>query len=266
MNTSLDKLLCIIVCVFIAIGCDSSQPQEESLPVKSKPFVFNPSVNLIAIDPGRYVRVTDLQQGISISQRFWIGSHEITQGEYESLMGQNPSFFKGEKLPVEKVSFDQAVAFCKALTIKDISENRIRQNMMYRLPSEAEWEFACLGGVTSPFSFGEVVQSDDYAWSAENAGDKTQLVGMKKPNAWGLYDMHGNVWEWVLDWFAPHPKDLQLTDPIGPTTGKHKVFKGGGWYHEVKFSKANSRFMMAPDMGINFVGFRVVLSEKKDSM
>ena len=92
MNTSLDKLLCIIVCVFIAIGCDSSQPQEESLPVKSKPFVFNPSVNLIAIDPGRYVRVTDLQQGISISQRFWIGSHEITQGEYESLMGQNPSY------------------------------------------------------------------------------------------------------------------------------------------------------------------------------
>ena len=76
--------------------------------------------------------------------------------------------------------------------------------------------------------------------------------------------MHGNVWEWVLDWFAPHPKDSQLIDPLGPASGEHRVFKGGGWYQEAKFSRANSRFMMAPDMGINFVGFRVVLSESKN--
>ena len=262
MNTLLDKLLAIaIACCLISMGCDSSQLAEKPIPKKPKPFVFNPSVNLVAIDPGRFIRVTDTQQNITISQKFWIGTHEITQSKFEAVMGSNPSFFKGENLPVEKVSFDQAVEFCKALTIKDLGEGRIRQNMIYRLPSEAEWEFACLGGANSPFSFGEVSQANDYAWSAENAADKTQSVGQKQPNAWGLYDMHGNVWEWVLDWFAPHPKDHQLIDPVGPPSGEHRVFKGGGWYHEAKFSRANSRFMMAPDMGINFVGFRVVLSE-----
>jgi len=264
MNTLLNKLLGVtIICFLILMGCDSSQVVEDSIPKIPKPFVFNPSVNLIAIDPGSFVRVTDQQQNITISQKFWIGTHEITQSKFESLMGNNPSFFKGENLPVDKVTFDQAVSFCKALTLNDLREGRIRENMIYRLPSEAEWEFACLGGSNSPFSFGEVSQANDFAWSAENSDDKTQIVGKKQPNAWGLYDMHGNVWEWVLDWFAPHPKDPQLIDPIGPPNGEHRVFKGGGWYHEAKFSRANSRFMMAPDMGINFVGFRVVLSEKQ---
>ena len=264
MNILHNNLIVIaIVCFFLTMGCDS-QLDEKSIPQKPVPFVFNPSVNLVAIDPGRFVRVTDMRQNITISKKFWIGTHEITQGEFQSLMGNNPSFFKGEELPVEKVSFDQAVQFCKALTTNDIKEGRISKNMIYRLPTEAEWEFSCLSGVNSPFSFGEVSQAGDFAWSAENSGDKTQFVGKKQANAWGLYDMHGNVWEWVLDWFAPHPKDSQLIDPLGPASGEHRVFKGGGWYQEAKFSRANSRFMMAPDMGINFVGFRVVLSESKN--
>jgi len=256
-----NKLLLLKVCGILLMGCDSSSTPELPVPVPPKPFVFNPSIQLVAVDPGRYVRVTDGQQSITLTKRFWIGTHEITQKEYESLMGDNPSFFKGESLPVEKVKFEQAVAFCNALTIRDRKEGRIRQDMIYRLPTEAEWEFACLGGATTPFSFGQESSAAEFVWSAENCVDKTQPVGKKKPNAWGLYDMHGNVWEWVVDWFAPHPKDTQLTDPEGPPTGEHKVFKGGGWSHEAKFSRATSRFMMAPDMGINFVGFRLVLSE-----
>lgn len=265
MNMLSLKLLALMSSMVLLAGCDSGSTPEIPAPVEPKPFVFNPSIRLAAVDPGRYVRKTDVQQVITLTKRFWIGTHEISQKEYESVMGSNPSFFKGESLPVEKVKFDQAVAFCKALTLRDRWEGRIRQDMIYRLPTEAEWEFACLGGATTPFSFGEESQTAEFVWAAENSGDKTQPVGQKKPNAWGLYDMHGNVWEWVVDWFAPHSKDTQLTDPEGPITGEHKVFKGGGWSHEAKFARATSRFMMAPDMGINFVGFRVVLSELSKS-
>ena len=261
MNTLSHKLTILLGCALFLVGCGAPSEPEAPVEVKSKPFVFNPSIRMVAVDPGRYIRVTDIQQTITLTKRFWIGTHEVSQKAYESLMGDNPSFFKGESLPVEKVTFEQAVAFCKALTIRDRKEGRIRQDMIYRLPTEAEWEFACLGGATTPFSFGQESPAAEFVWSAENGGDKTQPIGKKKPNAWGLYDMHGNVWEWVVDWFAPHAKDTQLTDPEGPPTGEHKVFKGGGWSHEAKFSRATSRFMMAPNMGINFVGFRVVLSE-----
>ena len=261
MITLFLKLTVLLGCALFLAGCGGQAEPEAHSAVESKPFIFNPSIRMVAVDPGRYVRVTDIQQTITLTKRFWIGSYEISQTEFESVMGSNPSFFKGETLPVEKMKFYQAVEFCRALTLRDRKDGRIRQDMLYRLPTEAEWEFSCLGGVNTPFSFGGLDKSGEFAWSAENGADKTQPVGGKKPNAWGLYDMHGNVWEWVVDWFAPHPKAVQLTDPAGPSGGKHKVFKGGGWSHEAKFARVTSRIMMAPDMGINFVGFRVVLSE-----
>ena len=251
----------LIVSVLVVAGCDAVQ-DPPSAPVAHKPVVFNPSISMSEFKPGQFTRVTGARQRVSITRGFWMGTHEITQREFESVMGSNPSFFKGETLPVDKVSFKQAVAFCKALTTGDRKEGRIATNMIYRLPTEAEWEYACLAGATTAFSFGDSeADADAHAWSAENADDKTNLVGQKKPNANGMYDMHGNVWEWVMDWFAPHPKAEQLVDPSGPPEGEHRVFKGGGWYHEAKFARSTSRFMMEPGMSINFVGFRVALVE-----
>jgi len=251
----------LVVSVFFMAGCDGGQAPPQA-PVATKPAVFDPSMRLSEFKPGQFIRVTDTRQLISLTRGFWMGTHEVTQLEFESVMGSNPSFFKGETLPVEKVSFEQAVAFCKALTKADRNEGRIATNMIYRLPTEAEWEYACLAGAKTAFSFGDSeAEADAYAWSAENANDKTNPVGQKKPNANGMYDMHGNVWEWVVDWFAPHPKAEQLVDPTGPPEGKHRVFKGGGWYHEGKFARSSSRFMMEPGMSINFVGFRLVLAE-----
>ncbi len=251
---TLIELLVLALCATLWPGCDSGEPP--------KPVVFNPSIPMRVIQPGHYTRVTDIRQQVTLTGGFWIGTHEVTQGEYESVTGSNPSFFRGEMLPVEKVSLLQAEAFCTALTLRDRGAGRIPTDMLYRLPTEAEWEYACLAGATTAFSFGDAAEeADAHAWSAENADDKTNLVGQKKPNAWGLHDMHGNVWEWVSDWFAPHPKDLELANPSGPPAGRHRVFKGGGWYHEAKFARNTSRFMMEPDMAINFVGFRVVLAK-----
>ena len=251
----------LVVSVFFMAGCDGGQAPPPA-PVAPKPTVFDPSMSMRAFKPGQFTRVTDVSQVVTLTRGFWMGTHEVTQREFESVMGSNPSFFKGENLPVDKVSFEQAVAFCKALTTGDRKAGRIAANMIYRLPTEAEWEYACLAGATTAFSFGDSeAESDAHAWSAENADDKTNPVGQKKPNGKGLYDMHGNVWEWVVDWFAAHPKAEQLVDPTGPTEGKHRVFKGGGWYHEAKYARSTSRFMMEPGMSINFVGFRVALVE-----
>ena len=248
----------LILCAALGPGCDSG--------ATPKPVVFDPSIPVREIAPGQYTRVTGARQQITLTRGFWIGIHEVTQQQYESVMGSNPSFYQGESLPAEKVSFQQAVVFCSTLTRNDREAGRIPVDMIYRLPTEAEWEYSCLAGATTAFSFADSEEeADAHAWTAENADDKTNPVGKKQPNAWGLHDMHGNVWEWVSDWFAAHPKDAVLSDPIGPPAGKHRVFKGGGWYHEAKFARSTSRFMMESGMSINYVGFRVVLAKFENS-
>ena len=191
-----------------------------------------------------------------------MGSHEVTQREFESAMGSNPSFFKGEMLPVDKVSFLQAAAFCKAITIRDRKAGRITGNMIYRLPTEAEWEYACLAGATTAFSFGDLAkETDAYLWSAENSEDKTNPVSQKKPNAWGLYDMHGNVWEWCSDWYINSYTNAETTDPQGPSSGTARVLRGGVWGYGPRICRSASRnstfnCRYYGDWG----GFRVVLS------
>jgi formylglycine-generating enzyme required for sulfatase activity len=123
---------------------------------------------------------------------FWIGIYEVTQKQYQDIMGRNPSYFKGENLPVEQVTWDDAQEFCKKFSEK--------YNVKMRLPTEAEWEYACRAGATSQYYWGKELDGD-YCWYKKNSGDITHPVGEKKPNAWGLYDMAGNIWEWCMDWY-----------------------------------------------------------------
>lgn len=218
---------------------------------------LTPLTNLVRIPAGSFQQ---LQRRVTITHDFWLGRFEVTQAEYAALMGTNPSHFAEQPdWPVEKVRHVDAVAYCAELTRRERAAGRLPPDYAYRLPTEAEWEYACRAGSTQHFSFGDdAALADRYAWTEENSDGHPHPVGQKAPNAWGLYDMHGNVWEWCQDWFAPYPAG-HATNPVGPATGTLKVFRGGGWNHAAKFARSANRFMMAPSNGIFFVGFRVAL-------
>jgi formylglycine-generating enzyme required for sulfatase activity len=216
-----------------------------------------PLPNMVQIKPGSFQRQ---KYTVTLTREFWLGKYEVTQAEYAAVMGTNQSYFKeeGDLRPVEKVSHTDAQAYCGLLTSKERQEGRLPTPYEYRLPTEAEWEYACRAGTTNFFSFDDQSKAASYAWTLENSEGKTHQVGQKLPNPWGLYDMHGNVWEWCADWFAKYP-EADVRDPLGAPAGKHKVFRGGGWNNEIQFARSANRFVMAPTNGIHFVGFRVAL-------
>ena len=213
---------------------------------------------MVMIRPGAFQRGN---YRITLTTNFWMGKYEVTQGEYEALMKSNPSYFPGDtNRPVEKLKFPEALAYCAELTRREAEAGRLQPGYSYRLPTEAEWEYACRAGTTNLLSFGDPALADEFAWTLDNSDSTPHPVGQKKPNQWGLYDMHGNVWEWCNDWFAPFPeKDLQ--NPMGAITSKFKVFKGGSWNHNLELARASSRFMMETNQAVNFVGFRIVLAK-----
>jgi formylglycine-generating enzyme required for sulfatase activity len=220
-----------------------------------------PMTNMVPIKAGTFLRI---KYPVTLSRDFWLGRYEVTQGEYEAIMGKNPSHFPGDpNRPVEKVTHLDAAAYCEALTRRERAAGRLPIGYNYRLPTEAEWEYACRAGTTNFFSFGDATtEADRYAWTSENAETTTHPVGLKRPNPWGLHDMHGNVWEWCSDWFAPYSPG-PVTDPVGPAQSKYKVFRGGGWNQAIEFARSSNRFMMGVSNGIYFVGFRVALSQSR---
>jgi formylglycine-generating enzyme required for sulfatase activity len=196
------------------------------------------------------------QHEVTLSKPFYMGVTEVTQAQYEAVMDTNPSNFRGETNPVETVSWDDATEFCKKLSEKT------RQAV--RLPTEAEWEYACRAGTATAFSFGDADSAlGDYAWYSANSGNTTHPVGQKKPNAWGLYDMNGNVWEWCADWYGYGYGDYTngaVRNPQGAGSGGLRVLRGGSWRNGAGSSRAAFRFFCTPDFRHYFYGFRVVVS------
>ena len=212
---------------------------------------------MVAIKAGTFLRI---RFPVTITRDYWIGKYEVTQGEFAAVLGRNPSHFRGDlNRPVEKLSFFDASNYCATITLREREAGRLPAGYEYRLPSEGEWEYACRAGATNLYGFGDDASvAEQFAWTAENSDAATHPVGLKRPNAWGLFDTHGNVWEWCSDWFEPYPA-APLTDPVGPATSKFKLFKGGGWNQDLEYGRASSRFMMSPSNGIHFVGFRLAL-------
>jgi formylglycine-generating enzyme required for sulfatase activity len=191
------------------------------------------------------------QVQVRISQGFWMASTLVTQSQWQALMGNNPNCFNDSgQLPVDTVSWNDAQDFCAKLNGIETGPHGYH----YALPTEAQWEYACRAGTTGPYN-GEL---DDVAWYYENSGNKTHEVGGKQANDWGLYDMHGNVWEWCADWYSPELEGGD--DPRGPSTGLYRVFRGGGWCSDACLCRSAMRDF--PDIADDaYGGFRVVLEQ-----
>jgi formylglycine-generating enzyme required for sulfatase activity len=189
---------------------------------------------------------------IRLSRPFYLGKYEVTQAQWEAVMGNNPSKFKGDlNRPVENVSWDDVQEFIRRLNAKE-------DGARYRLPTEAEWEYAARAGSTTAYSFGgSASQLGQSAWYGDNAGTTTHPVGQLQPNAWGLYDMHGNVWEWVQDWRGSYASDT-VTDPTGPHSGSSRVYRGGSWFSSARLCRSASRSHDAPGSRASYLGFRLL--------
>jgi formylglycine-generating enzyme required for sulfatase activity len=202
------------------------------------------------------------QMAVTISQSCRMGIHPVTQQEYESVTGNNPSFFTGDpSRPVDQVSWQDATNYCALLTQREARAGRIPAGSHYRLPTEAEWEYAARAGTSTRFFYGDdLVYTDlaNHAWYGDNSDGQTQPVGQKPPNAWGLYDVAGNVWQWCQDWYGPYAGGNE-TDPPGAPTGAYRVLRGGSWARNQVFCRSACRIDDDPASNYYEYGFRIVL-------
>jgi formylglycine-generating enzyme required for sulfatase activity len=217
-------------------------------------------MQMVFIKPGSFTmgsptdergRSTDESQAeVTLSAPFWLAKTEVTQAQWEAVMGANPSHFKSPNLPVENVSWDDAQSFLAKLNEKGI----LPEGWKFALPTEAQWEYACRAGEKGPYSGGSL---EEVGWYDRNSGSKTHEVGQKKPNAWGLHDMQGNVWEWCADWYDDTLKGG--VDPTGPSSGDYRVYRGGSWFNDASRCRAAYRRRNFPGGRRFNLGFRPAL-------
>jgi len=192
---------------------------------------------------------------VTITRPFVLGKYEVTQDQWKAIMGSNPARFKGAKSPVERVCWNDCQAFFNKL-----NQEFGKPGVKFSLPTEAQWEYACRAGTSTRWNFGDDKASvDQYAWWDENSGNTTHPVGQKKPNAWGLYDMHGNVWEWCVDRYGEdYYKRSPQNDPTGPTKGSSRVLRGGCFrFENPKNFRCAFRYKDYPDRPNDHHGLRV---------
>jgi formylglycine-generating enzyme len=209
------------------------------------------------------------QVDVKLTCGFWLGKYEVTQGQYQRVLNNNPSAIRplpvdvdDERLPVENVSWDNAVEFCYALTEQERKAGRLFSGWEYRLPTEAQWEYACRAGTQTAFCFGdEESRLSDFTWYAENSDGRTHEVGQKLPNAWGLRDLHGNVWEWCTDWY-----EVTLVGGMDPEVAERtslRVLRGGSWRHVGRSCRSAIRGGFVPTTRDSDFGFRVALVQSR---
>jgi formylglycine-generating enzyme required for sulfatase activity len=202
-----------------------------------------------ATDPMR--TPNEIVHQVTLTKPFFLAATTVTQQQWTTLMGANPSKQVGDDLPVEFVSWDDAVRFCTKLSQKE--------GRPYRLPTEAEWEYACRAGTATPFYLGDNIRAMDGAgWHKGNSGGAMHAVALKTPNPWGLYDMHGNAFQWCADRASLCPS-APVTDPTGPATGRARIIRGGSAREPAERCRSATRVGMDPGSGSPFISFRIAL-------
>ena len=246
-----DITLLLALLELLTIGVFSLTPLASQAPVRNASVM-----EFVSIPPGEFQMGCSPEDGpcysdekpmhtVRISRSFELGKYEVTQAQWKAVTGKSPSRFRGDNRPVETVSWDDVQEFLK-------KQNSRNDGYAYRMPTEAEWEYAARAGRR-----GAPGSLETLAWLDQNSGNQTHDVGQKLPNAWGLYDMFGNVWEWVEDWYEEgYYAQSSGMDPHGPAKGVRRVLRGGSWIYLPKYSRASVRFFNIPSLHYDDLGFR----------
>jgi formylglycine-generating enzyme required for sulfatase activity len=256
----------------VLFGEVSETPETALVPSRPAPAPQPAPNNMVRIQGGTFTMGSpsseiyrdgdEVQHQVTVGA-FYMGKYQVTQKEYHAVTGTNPSCFKGDNLPVETVSWFDAIRYCNgksraeglspAYTVngKNVTWNRNANG--YRLPTEAEWEYACRAGTSGPFNTGNTITAGQANYNSKTTKD----VGSYAANAWGLYDMHGNVWEWCWDWYGAYSGAAQ-TDPPGAASGSGRVLRGGSWSIYAQYLRAARRSYNTPSNRISSFGFRLV--------
>jgi formylglycine-generating enzyme required for sulfatase activity len=257
----------------------STQEWEEfSVPASILTVDLNSSVSLkmIWVDPGTFRMGSPTTEAgrethesehiVTLTQGFYLGKYEVTQAQYEAVIGSNPSDFNATSngnRPVETVTWTEAVAFCTQLTTQEQAAGRLSAGWAYVLPTESQWEYACRAGTTTIYSWGDSIAGMNANYNASGYS-QTRDVGQYAANAWGFFDMHGNVWEWTADWYqAAYPTGNPVVDPTGPASGSQRVLRSGSWWRDGTFLRSATRNPNNPSNHNSSIGFRVSLQESQ---
>ena len=272
MQSSIHVLSCCwlgIALIFFGLGGDAKtadrDARSEALPAPEQTLSFDlggdVKIELVPIPAGSFPMGDEKGDAeekpvhkVTIGKPFYLGKFEVTQEQWDAVMGGNPSHFKGKKNPVERVSWEACQEFIKKLNAKFADTGAT-----FSLPTEAQWEYACRACTSSRYGFGdEEANLSEYGWFEGNAGGKTHPVGEKKPNAWGLYDMHGNVWEWCADWYdGDYYRESPANDPTGPTAVSSRILRGGSWGDPAPYCRSAYRYCLPPWFCVYSYGLRV---------
>jgi len=224
----------------------------------------SPAIAMIWVKPGTFLMSSTFGAGddteVTLTQGYWLGRTEVTQAQWLAVMDDVPlpSHFQGSERPVGKITWNIVMIFCARLNTQERAAGRLPAGYEYTLPTEAQWEYACLAGTTGIFA-GDI---DSLTWYDANSGGQTHPVGQKQPNDWGFHDMHGNVVEWCSDWYGGYPGG-RVNDPAGSPTGQFRVLRGGCWDCPAGSGRSAYRTWTHPSLGNAATGFRLALAPRR---
>ena len=268
----------------LAMWVGQSDPDYLRWKARLMPFgknitVQTAGIEMIWVNPGSFLMGSpgseadrgddETRHRVELTEGYWLGKYEVTQSQWQSVMGSSPSKFSGGRKPVEQVSWEDCVSFCQRLTERERQAGRLLAGYEYGLPTEAQWEYACRAGTTTATAFGNSLSSrqanffGDSPYGGASKGPylkRTSDVGSYQPNGWGFYDMHGNVYEWCHDWYGSYGGDV--SDPTGPPSGSYRVLRGGSWSNNGRYCRSALRFRSSPSDRHSRLGFRVSLRSK----